>query len=99
MPVKDAGNSGEWQVTTKGATWGLAKLVGDDEAAVTSPTLLTPSTASSTQPEAKAQSLLIYGTAGGRIGIIVKTTDPLYSRAKWEGERRIWPSDIFVLPG
>ena len=35
MPVEDADNCGEWQVTMKGATWVLAKLVGNKDAAVT----------------------------------------------------------------
>lgn len=34
MTLPDADNCGEWQITTKGRTWVVAKLVGNERAAV-----------------------------------------------------------------
>ncbi|ATY60552.1 hypothetical protein A9K55_005455 [Cordyceps militaris] len=79
MNEADADNCAEWQVTTKGKTWALAKLVGDDSAAVTFNDI-----ANTIDPGAKAadadkeKALVKCGTAGGQMGVLVNITDPLY---------------------
>lgn len=79
MPLPDADNCGEWQVTVKGGTWVLAKLVGSNAAAVTfndiANTIDGGTGASAEQQEA---SLFNCGTDGGQQGVIVNGTDPLY---------------------
>ncbi|KAI0418378.1 hypothetical protein F5X98DRAFT_386264 [Xylaria grammica] len=84
MPLPDADNCAEWQVTTKGGTWALAKLVGDDAAAVTFNDIAnTIDGGVSATPAQVAQSLTNCGTAGGQMGVIVNATDPLYSSAEF----------------
>lgn len=79
MNEADADNCAEWQVSNKGKTWALAKLVGDDSAAVTFNDIantIDPGAQSSDVEKDKA--LVKCGTAGGQMGVIVNTTDPLY---------------------
>ncbi|KAK5628852.1 hypothetical protein RRF57_004567 [Xylaria bambusicola] len=82
MPLPDADNCAEWQVTTKGGTWALAKLVGDDAAAVTFNDIATTIDGGPTGAQVN-QSLTHCGTAGGQMGVIVNATDPLYSSAEF----------------
>ncbi|KAI1373679.1 hypothetical protein F4677DRAFT_448248 [Hypoxylon crocopeplum] len=84
MTEADADGCAEWQVTTKGGTWALAKLVGDDSAAVTFNDIATTIDGGVTPTaEDVAKSLTNCGTAGGQMGVIVNTTDPLYSSAEF----------------
>jgi len=73
-------------VTAKGSTWVMAKLVGDDSAAVTfndiANTIDGGGGANASQ-EAKAKSLFKCGAAGGQMGVIVNATDPLYKSAEF----------------
>jgi hypothetical protein len=79
MPVQDADGCAEWQVTAKGGTWVQAKLVGDDNAAVTfSDIANTIDGGVNATTEVKAKSLANCGTAGGQMGVIINATDPLY---------------------
>ncbi|KAK7943021.1 uncharacterized protein PG986_012134 [Apiospora aurea] len=81
MPVADADNCGEWQVTTKGGTWALAKLVGDDSAAVTFRDIA--NTIDGAAEGNADEALLACGTAGGQMGVTVNATDPLYESAEF----------------
>lgn len=79
MPLPDADNCAEWQVTTKGGTWALAKLVGDEGAAVTFNDIANTIDGGATPTsEQIAKSLTHCATAGGQMGVIVNATDPLY---------------------
>ncbi|GAW18335.1 hypothetical protein ANO14919_078100 [Xylariales sp. No.14919] len=73
-------------LTTKGGTWALAKLVGDNAAAVTFNDIAnTIDGGVSATPAQVAQSLTNCGTAGGQMSVIVNATDPLYSGAEFVG--------------
>ncbi|POR32697.1 Beta-1,3-glucanosyltransferase [Tolypocladium paradoxum] len=84
MKVSDADNCAEWQVTTKGGTWALAKLVGDMDVAVAFTDIANTIDPGGNAPIAdKAKALLKCGTAGGQMGVIVNDTDPLYESAEF----------------
>ncbi len=84
MTTEDADNCAEWQVTAKGGTWALAKLVGDYSVAVTFTDIAnTIDPGAAATPEQKAASLVNCGTAGGQMGVIVNATDPLYQSAEF----------------
>jgi len=83
MPLPDADNCGEWQVTTKGRTWILAKLVGDKPAAILFSDIAT--TIDGLGLNASAKSLVGCGTAGGQMGAIFNTTDPYYESQLFDG--------------
>lgn len=79
MNEADADNCAEWQVTTKGGTWALAKLVGDQSAAVTFNDIANTIDPGANAPAAdKDKAIIKCGTAGGQMGVIVNATDPLY---------------------
>ncbi|KAJ2966838.1 hypothetical protein NQ176_g9955 [Zarea fungicola] len=79
MNEADADNCAEWQVSAKGKTWALAKLVGDDSAAVTFNDIANTIDPGVNAPDsAKDKAIVKCGTAGGQMGVIVNTADPLY---------------------
>ncbi|KAK2013596.1 hypothetical protein LZ32DRAFT_691063 [Colletotrichum eremochloae] len=79
MSFPEADNCAEWQVTTKGGTWVMAKLVGDGAAAVTFYDIANTIHGGATPNDAeKKKSLVNCGTAGGQMGVIINGTDPLY---------------------
>ena len=80
MRVKDADNCAEWQVTTKGSTLVLAKLVGDQDAEVTFNDIAnTIDGGTNATPDQQQQALYGCGTAGGQMGVQVNASDPNYS--------------------
>ena len=84
MPLPDADNCAEWQVTTKGSTWVMAKLVGDEAASVTFDDLAnTIDGGAKATTDQKAAALYGCGTAGGQIGVVVNATDPRYQQAQF----------------
>ncbi|KAM3537628.1 hypothetical protein ARSEF1564_009443 [Beauveria bassiana] len=79
MNEADADNCAEWQVSSKGKTWALAKLVGDDSAAVTFEDIAnTIDAAVKAGDTDQSEAINGCGTAGGQMGVIVNTNDPLY---------------------
>lgn len=79
MSEADADNCAEWQVSTKGKTWAMAKLVGDDSAAVTFNDIANTIDPGANAPvKDKDAALVKCDTAGGQMGVIVNATDPLY---------------------
>jgi hypothetical protein len=85
MPLPDADNCAEWQVTTKGSTWVMAKLVGDDAASVTFDDIANTIDGGATAtPEQKAAALYGCDTNGGQIGVKVNTTDPRYQQEQFK---------------
>ncbi|KAM7192997.1 hypothetical protein V8F33_008045 [Rhypophila sp. PSN 637] len=85
MPLPDADNCAEWQVTTKGSTWVMAKLVGDDAASITFDDLANTidGGGSKATPEQKAAALIGCNTAGGQMGVVVNATDPRYQQLQF----------------
>jgi hypothetical protein len=83
MPLPDANNCAEWQVTTKGRTWVLAKLVGNDPAAILfSDIAATIDGFALTDP---SKALLNCSTAGGQMGAIVDESNPFYQTQLFKG--------------
>ena len=94
MPAETADGCAEWQVTAKGGTWVMAKLVGQQSAAVTFSDIanainglgLVASDEANTivgggevsADDPRLASLFNCGTAGSQMGVIVNGTDPLY---------------------
>jgi hypothetical protein len=84
MSLPAANNCTEWQVTTRGSTWVMAKLVGNVAASVTFDDL-----ANSVDGGAGADNVTkaaaLYGcdTAGGQMGVVVDTGDARYQQAQF----------------
>jgi hypothetical protein len=85
MAHPEADNCAEWQVTTKGSTWVMAKLVGDDPASITFDDLANTIDGGSGATAAQKQAAL-YGcnTAGGQMGVKLNTTDPRYQQEQFK---------------
>jgi hypothetical protein len=83
MPLPEAENCGEWQVTAKGRTWVMAKLVGDEPGAVLFSDIAATIDGLGLSDPTKA--LTACGTAGGQMGTIVNATDPLYQSEEFNG--------------
>lgn len=83
MTLPDADNCGEWQVTTKGRTWVMAKLVGNEPAAVLFSDIA--ATIDGLTLEDPSKALLNCSTAGGQMGVIVDEENPLYQTQLFEG--------------
>jgi hypothetical protein len=85
MGLPDADNCGEWQVTTKGSTWILAKLVGDDAASISLHDLAnTLDGGVGATKEQIAKSLLGCETAGGQMGVMINATNPVYQEPQFK---------------
>ncbi|PNP58772.1 hypothetical protein THARTR1_01472 [Trichoderma harzianum] len=85
MPLPDADNCAEWQVTTKGSTWVMAKLVGNDIVSVTFDAI--PSTingGAKATVEQKAAALHGGDTNGGHVGVKVNMMDPRYQQGQFK---------------
>lgn len=83
MPLPDADNCGEWQVTSKGRTWVMAKLVGDEAAGVLFSDIA--ATIDGLTVDDPSQALLNCSTAGGQMGTIVDEANPWYQTQLFEG--------------
>lgn len=83
MTLPEAENCGEWQVTSKGRTWVMAKLVGNDQAGVLFSDIA--ATIDGLALEDPTRALLNCSTAGGQMGTIVDTENPLYQTQLFEG--------------
>ncbi|KAK3290913.1 uncharacterized protein B0H64DRAFT_410916 [Chaetomium fimeti] len=83
MPLPDADNCGEWQVTSKGSTWVMAKLVGDEPAGVLFADIA--ATIDGLTLEDPTTALLNCSTAGGQMGTIVDEANPYYQTQLFEG--------------
>jgi hypothetical protein len=84
MNLPDADNCAEWQVTTKGSTLVLAKLIGDDAASVTFDDIAnTIDGGASATAAQKAAALYGCGTAGGQVGVAINATDPRYQEEQF----------------
>ncbi|KAL2198357.1 hypothetical protein P885DRAFT_67552 [Corynascus similis CBS 632.67] len=85
MNLPDADNCAEWQVTTKGSTWVMAKLVGDQAASVTFDDIANTidGGGSGATDEDKAAALLGCNTAGGQMGVVVNAEDPRYQESQF----------------
>lgn len=84
MPLPDADNCAEWQVTSQGSTWVLAKLVGNDAASITFDDLANTidGGAGATAAE-KAAALYGCDTAGGQMGVQITADDPRYQEEQF----------------
>ena len=101
MDLPEADGCAEWQVTTKGATWVMAKLVGNSAAAVTFRDIANTIDGgdieaeeenegnskddSEAEIEVSEDSLAGCGEAGGQMGVIVDAKDPLYKTEEFVG--------------
>ncbi|KZZ92600.1 hypothetical protein AAL_06226 [Moelleriella libera RCEF 2490] len=84
MPLPTADNCAEWQVTTKGSTWVMAKLVGDDAASVLFDDIAnTIDGGPKATPEQKAAALYGCATDGGQVAVKVNTSDPRYQQEQF----------------
>jgi hypothetical protein len=83
MPLPDANNCAKWQVTTKGRTWVLAKLVGNDPAAILFSDIAATIGGLALADPSKA--LLNCSTAGGQMGAIVNESNPFYQAQLFKG--------------
>ncbi|KAF9882226.1 hypothetical protein CkaCkLH20_00262 [Colletotrichum karsti] len=83
MPLPEANNCGEWQVTSKGRTWVMAKLVGEQQAGVLFSDIA--ATIDGFALEDPTRALLNCSNAGGQMGTIVDTENPLYQTQLFEG--------------
>jgi len=84
MNLPDADNCAEWQVTTKGSTWVMAKLVGDSAASVTFDDLAnTIDGGAGANATTKAKALYGCNTAGGQMGVVLNATDPRYKQTQF----------------
>jgi hypothetical protein len=80
MKVKDADDCAEWQVTSKGSTLVLAKLVGNQDAEVTFNDIAnTIAGGVNATPDEQQSVLYGCGSAGGQMGVQVNSSDPNYS--------------------
>jgi hypothetical protein len=85
MPLPEADNCAEWQVTTKGSTWVMAKLVGDDAASVTFDDIANTIDGGAKATTAqKAAALYGCDINGGQVGVKVNTTDPRYQQEQFK---------------
>ncbi|KAK8023662.1 hypothetical protein PG993_011728 [Apiospora rasikravindrae] len=83
MPLPDADNCGEWQVTSKGSTWVMAKLVGEEPAAVLFSDIA--ATIDGLGLEDPSKALLNCSTAGGQMGTIVDEENSYYQTQLFDG--------------
>ncbi|KAK4118086.1 hypothetical protein N657DRAFT_651646 [Parathielavia appendiculata] len=83
MPLPEADNCGEWQVTSKGRTWVMAKLVGDEQAGVLFSDIANTIDGLNLADPSKA--LLNCSTAGGQMATIVDDTNPYYQTQLFDG--------------
>jgi hypothetical protein len=83
MPLPEANNCGEWQVTSKGQTWVMAKLVGDEPAGVLFSDIA--ATIDGLTLDDPSQAPLNCSTAGGQMGTTVDETKPYYQTQLFEG--------------
>ncbi|KAF6813878.1 hypothetical protein CPLU01_14540 [Colletotrichum plurivorum] len=83
MTLPDADNCGEWQVTSKGRTWVMAKLVGDEPAAVLFSDIA--NTIDGLNLEDPAESLANCTTHGGQMATIVDEESIYYQSQLFEG--------------
>jgi hypothetical protein len=83
MMLPDANNCAEWQVTTKGRTWVMAKLVGNEQAAVLFSDIA--ATIDGFMLADSSKALLGCNTAGGQMGVIVNETNPYYQSQGFKG--------------
>ncbi|KAK0763341.1 hypothetical protein N5P37_004328 [Trichoderma harzianum] len=85
MPWPDADNCVKWQVTTKGSTWVMAILVGNDTASVTFDDIAnTVDGGAKSTLEQKAAALHSCDTNGGQVGVKVNTMDPRYQQRQFK---------------
>lgn len=79
MELPAADNCAEWQVTVKGSTLIVAKLIGNSAASVLFDDIAaTIDGGPKATPAQVAAALLGCGSDGGQIGVAVNTTDPRY---------------------
>jgi hypothetical protein len=85
MRHPEADNCAEWQVTTKGSTWVMAKLVGDKQASVTFDDIANTIDGGATATDAQKKAAL-YGcnTAGGQVGVKINSTDTRYQQQQFK---------------
>lgn len=76
MTLPEANNCAEWQVTTKGRTWVMAKLVGNDPAAVLFSDIAATIDGITLADPSKA--LGNCSTAGGQMGAIIDESSSHY---------------------
>ena len=82
--IQEADMCAEWQATTKGTTWLMAKLVGDDAASVTFDDIAdTIDGGANATPAQRAAALYGCNTAGGQIGVKVNTADVRYQQPQF----------------
>lgn len=85
MPWPDADNCVKRQATTKGSTWVMAKLVGNDTASVTFDDISnTIDGGAKSTFEQKAAALHSCDTNGGQVGVEVNTMDPRYQQRQFK---------------
>ena len=84
MSLPAADNCTEWQVTTRGSTWVMAKLVGNVAASVTFDDLAN-SIDGGTGADNATKAAALYGcdTAGGQMGVVVDADDARYQQAQF----------------
>jgi hypothetical protein len=84
MPIADAVDYAEWQVTkatTKGGAWVIAKLIGNDNAAITFNNIANTMNRGDTDTSAEAvakQFIINHEMRGGWMGVVVNGADLLY---------------------
>lgn len=84
MSLPEADNCTEWQVTAKGSTWVMAKLVGDKAASVTFDDLAdTIDGGAGANDTVKAAALHGCDTAGGQMGVVVDAGDSRYQQPRF----------------
>ncbi|KFA45430.1 hypothetical protein S40293_11526 [Stachybotrys chartarum IBT 40293] len=84
MRYPEADNCAEWQVTMRGSTWVMAKLVGDNQASITFDDLATTIDGGPGATAAqRAAALVGCNTAGGQMGVQLNTTDPRYQQPQF----------------
>ncbi|KAL7800723.1 hypothetical protein V8C43DRAFT_302739 [Trichoderma afarasin] len=80
-----ATGTGTWLVTTKGGTWVMAKLVGNDTASVTFDDIAnTIDGGANSTLEQKAAALHSCDTNGGQVGVEVNTMDHRYQQRQFK---------------
>jgi hypothetical protein len=84
MSLPAADNCTEWQVTTRGSTWLMAKLVGNAAASVTFDDLAN-SIDGGVGADNATKAAALYGcdTAGGQMGVVVDADDARYQQAQF----------------
>ncbi|KAI9148706.1 putative beta- -glucanosyltransferase [Paramyrothecium foliicola] len=83
MPLPDANNCAEWQVTAKGRTWIMAKLVGNEAGAVLFSDIA--ATIDGMTLDDSSVAIANCSTAGGQMATIVDDTNLLYRSSLFKG--------------